>query len=106
MGFVAVAALEDLTPGRARICEVEGVRIALVRDGDAVAAISSACTHAGAPFDRGRASHGAITCPVHGARFDLRSGACQNAPYDPLTVYPCRVVEGRVEVNMQPAASV
>jgi 3-phenylpropionate/trans-cinnamate dioxygenase ferredoxin subunit len=100
MAYLPAAPFDELVPGRARICLLEGMALAVVRDGDAVAVVSSLCTHAAAPLDRGRASHGSITCPVHGARFDLRSGACVNAPYDPLRVYPCRVVDGQVEVDV------
>jgi nitrite reductase/ring-hydroxylating ferredoxin subunit len=100
MVFLPAASFDELAPGKARISTVAGYAIAVVRDGDVVSAVSSLCTHAAAPLDRGRASHGSITCPVHGARFDLRTGACVNAPYDPLRVYPCRVVDGWVEVDV------
>jgi nitrite reductase/ring-hydroxylating ferredoxin subunit len=100
MVFLPAASFDELAPGKAQICTVAGYVIAVVRDGDVVSTVSSLCTHAAAPLDRGRASHGSITCPVHGARFDLRTGACVNAPYDPLRVYPCRVVDGWVEVDV------
>lgn len=97
-------AFDALIPGKAHVCEMHGTSFALIRQGDEVSAVSNLCTHAAASLDRGRVIQGTITCPVHGARFDLRNGTCVNAPYDPLNVYRCRVVDGHVEVDVSPDA--
>jgi nitrite reductase/ring-hydroxylating ferredoxin subunit len=100
--YVAVIAFDALPSGRARTFTVEGTQVMLVREGEKLWAVSSRCPHAGAPLDQGRPLHGLISCVVHGARFDLGSGRCVNAPYDPLSVYPVRIVEGMVEVCVTP----
>nr|WP_047167512.1 Rieske 2Fe-2S domain-containing protein [Sphingomonas sp. Y57] len=98
--FHKVMAFDDLVPGKPYLRDAEGVRFVLVREGEAVMAVSDLCTHAAAVLDRGRVVQGIITCPMHGARFDLRNGACVNAPYDALRVYRCRIVDGQVEVDV------
>lgn len=39
-------------------------------------AISSTCPHAGASLARGTLNGFELTCPRHGARFDVRDGRC------------------------------
>ncbi|RDW61239.1 putative AIF-like mitochondrial oxidoreductase (Nfrl) [Aspergillus mulundensis] len=64
--------------------EVEGVqdgKVLLVKYDDQVHAISPKCTHYGAPLKNGVVSpEGRITCPWHGACFDVKSGDIEDAP--------------------------
>ncbi|KAL4901790.1 hypothetical protein BDW74DRAFT_181506 [Aspergillus multicolor] len=64
--------------------EVEGVeegKVLLVKYDDQVHAISPKCTHYGAPLKNGVVSpEGRITCPWHGACFNVKSGDIEDAP--------------------------
>ncbi|KAL4954906.1 hypothetical protein BDW69DRAFT_193649 [Aspergillus filifer] len=64
--------------------EVEGVqdrKVLLVKYEDQVHAISPKCTHYGAPLKNGVVSpEGRITCPWHGACFNVKSGDIEDAP--------------------------
>ncbi|KAL4814584.1 hypothetical protein BDW67DRAFT_192108 [Aspergillus spinulosporus] len=64
--------------------EVEGVqdgKVLLVKYDDKVHAISPKCTHYGAPLKNGVVSpEGRITCPWHGACFNVKSGDIEDAP--------------------------
>ncbi|OJJ54063.1 hypothetical protein ASPSYDRAFT_93822 [Aspergillus sydowii CBS 593.65] len=64
--------------------EVEGVqdgKVLLVKYDDKVHAISPKCTHYGAPLKLGVVSpEGRITCPWHGACFNVKSGDIEDAP--------------------------
>ena len=46
------------------------------------------CPHQGSPMAGGIVKEGFISCPRHGFRFDLRSGACADAPAFQLKIYP------------------
>jgi nitrite reductase/ring-hydroxylating ferredoxin subunit len=61
-------------------------------------AVINRCTHAAASFDGGRVRRTSVMCPLHGARFDLATGKCMGGPYQPLTVFKQRVVDGWLEV--------
>jgi 3-phenylpropionate/trans-cinnamate dioxygenase ferredoxin subunit len=51
-------------------------------------------------MDEGRLRGTRVICPLHGASFDVRTGAVLGAPANaPLTRYPVRVVDGRIEVQ-------
>ena len=62
-------------------------------------AVSNICSHATRPLTMGRVRHCAITCPVHGARFNLETGAALSLPATkPIATYPVRVVDDWIEV--------
>lgn len=47
---------------------------------DAVHAVENRCSHATARLDGGELDGCHIICPLHGARFDVRDGACVGPP--------------------------
>jgi 3-phenylpropionate/trans-cinnamate dioxygenase ferredoxin subunit len=94
--------LADLPQARAVGIEIDGRPVVIVRLGEAVHALRNRCAHAGTRFDRAPAVGHAISCPMHGARFDVRTGRCVNSPYDDIPVYPVRVRDGVVEVALPP----
>jgi nitrite reductase/ring-hydroxylating ferredoxin subunit len=67
-------------------------------------AVSAACLHKGASLEGGVCRDGVITCPSHWWRYDLRDGTLQGTPGAGLAVYPARVTDGMVEVEL-PAPS-
>lgn len=98
--YQPAAVLADLPESRVVGLAVDGQPVAVVRIGDQVHAVRNRCAHAGARFDRVPAVNFTLTCPMHGARFDVRSGICVNAPYDPIPVYSVRVRDGIVEIAL------
>lgn len=49
-------------------------RVAVFRLLDGWAAIDAACPHKGGPLQDGIVGDACVTCPLHGRRFDLRTG--------------------------------
>jgi 3-phenylpropionate/trans-cinnamate dioxygenase ferredoxin component len=88
----------DLAEGETRSLEV-GDRLVLVsRLGGAYFAISDWCNHAGCQLSRGVVEGTSVTCPCHGATFDLRSGRNLNAPElcGDQDAWPVRVSGGQL----------
>ena len=98
-GYVRVMPLDELADGKIAITSWSGVQLAVIRAGGEVFAVVNSCTHAGASFAQGRAVNCQLTCPGHGARFDVRTGACLNSPYRALTRHAVRIVDGQIEVG-------
>jgi nitrite reductase/ring-hydroxylating ferredoxin subunit len=48
--------------------------VVVARVGDGYCAVDGKCPHMGGNLGRGRLEGGAVVCPVHGSRFDLRTG--------------------------------
>lgn len=66
-------------------------------------AVDGLCLHRQASLAGGVCHDGVITCPSHWWRYDLRDGALQGSPGVHLRVYPTRVVDGMIEVDLPPA---
>ena len=64
-------------------------------------AVENRCSHIGSPMAGGRLKRGRITCPLHGAVFDLRTGASLAATLAPrgLRTFETRVEDGEVLVR-------
>ena len=78
-----------------------GAAVLLCHTRDGVHAVENICTHAYARLDEGRLRGHRVICPLHGASFDVRTGAVLGAPATvPLKSYPVRVVDGRIEVQV------
>ena len=64
-----------------------------------VFAVARACPHEGYPLEQGEVVGETITCPWHGWRFDLRSGACLTPGEDTQT-FPVAIREDEVLVDL------
>lgn len=100
--FIAVANAADIPAGACRPFSVDGSRVVIAHLSDGFHAVENRCSHANSVLDTSRIHHGRqIACPVHGARFDLRTGAAKSPPaFTALAVYPVRIVDGRIEVAL------
>ena len=82
--------------------DVGGEQLAICRgDGD-LYAVQNRCTHAQSRLDGGRVRGASLACPLHGARFNLATGACANhgLGYAPLRIFAVREVAGMIEVDI------
>ncbi|MCA1810686.1 MAG: Rieske 2Fe-2S domain-containing protein [Halobacteriales archaeon] len=102
MQWVDAGALAELPEGRPVERWLGEHLVLLVRFGDAVAATQGHCSHKFTSLADGELSGGRITCPLHGACFDLATGASAEgqAWAGRLQVYPVRVEGGRVFVGL------
>ncbi|MET0364720.1 MAG: Rieske 2Fe-2S domain-containing protein [Sphingobium sp.] len=78
--YVPVARLEDVPPGQVKVVEAAGKAILLCNSKNRIFAVINKCSHAAEKLECGRMRSGWIACPVHGARFNLETGAAMNPP--------------------------
>lgn len=100
--YLAALSLDELAAGTMRCVTLgdEPVLVIHAKDGT-VHALHNICSHAYARLDEGRLRGTRVICPLHGASFDVRTGAVLGAPATvPLKSYPVRVVDGRIEVQV------
>jgi nitrite reductase/ring-hydroxylating ferredoxin subunit len=85
------------------VAVVDGREIALARLPDGTwSAFDNDCTHEECPLADGDLIGDRIVCYCHGSEFDLRTGAVVEGPAeDPLPVYPVRVEDGELYVQLQ-----
>lgn len=98
--WIDVAPARALSPGDYRVVEIDGTLIAVFNIDGEFHAIEDVCTHDGATLTGGPMRGDEITCPRHGARFCIRTGAVLSPPaYEDITVFPVRVHDGQVQVR-------
>ena len=69
-----------------------GVPLLIVEDEDGPHVLADRCTHRGGPLSEGTIENGCVTCPWHGSRFSILSGAVEKGPaVAPQPTYETRV---------------
>jgi nitrite reductase/ring-hydroxylating ferredoxin subunit len=99
--FHKVAEVKDLAPGSCNAIELGGQQIALFNIGGTFYAIGDACTHRGGSLSEGKLEGNKVTCPLHGAAFDVTTGKNLTPPA-PVAVpsYKVRVEGNEVQVEI------
>ncbi|KAI4195256.1 MAG: hypothetical protein LQ348_002483 [Seirophora lacunosa] len=98
----------DLKSGEKREVEVEGIengKVLLAKVGNTTHAMSSNCTHYGAPLKLGVLTpEGRLTCAWHGACFNVGTGDVEDAPaLDPLVKFEVYEKSGAVYIKGEEA---
>ncbi len=78
--LIKIAEIKDVPLGRSCAFTVEGQRIALFNIEGTFYAIGDTCTHNGGPLSEGEVQGTTVTCPWHGADFDVKTGAVLGPP--------------------------
>jgi nitrite reductase (NADH) small subunit len=99
--FVRVAKTNELEPGQGRLVEAKGKQIALFNVDGKFFAVDNTCTHRGGPLAEGEVSGHKVTCPYHGATFDIRTGEVLGPPAQRAVArYGVRVTGTDIEVEV------
>ena len=99
--FVKVVRTGDVAPGQGRLVEAGGKKIALFNIDGTFYAIDNTCTHRGGPLSEGAVEGTEVTCPWHGAVFDVTSGAVMGAPAPgDVARYAVRVAGEDIEIEV------
>jgi nitrite reductase/ring-hydroxylating ferredoxin subunit len=100
--FEDVGAETEVPEGSMKGFDVAGERVLVARVGGRLHAVGGLCTHQIAHLEDGALEGSRVSCPRHGACFDLETGEPLSAPADmPLPVYSVRVAGGRIWVSLR-----
>jgi len=94
--FIPVLELNALAENGSEVVTVDGCEILLCHADGEVFALENRCTHQQAPLAGGRIRRGHVSCPLHGVRFNLRTGE----PVGQLTREPVKTFDVQVEGDM------
>ena len=78
--MVKVAQTDELSPGSGKVVEADGRSIALFNVEGTFYAIDNTCSHRGGPLGEGELNGESVTCPWHGANFNVKTGAVTGPP--------------------------
>lgn len=100
MNYVEACPLQEVPPGAARPLRLGGVDVVLFNVDGGIHALENACLHAGAALSGGRLCGKVVSCPAHGWRYDVTTGALLVAPEKTLKRFPVRVADGKILVQL------
>ena len=80
MTLVKVATKDEIPQGGVKKVETEGKEILLANIDGEIFAINDICTHAQCNLTNGSLEGSEVTCPCHGAKFDVKSSKVTNPP--------------------------
>jgi len=72
--FIDSLHIKDIPLGKMRHVDVEEKEILLANSDGKVYALCDRCSHMNAPLSMGTLNGKVVTCPMHGARFDVTTG--------------------------------
>lgn len=100
--FIEVGEQGDLPNGERLFVEIDDFTIVVFNIADKLFAIEDVCSHDNGPLGDGELKgEFEITCPRHGAHFDVRSGKALTFPaVIDIPAYPVKVVDGKIEVGI------
>lgn len=100
--FVRVASASEIPPGTGQYVDVNGEPIAIFHvEGGNFYATCDVCSHEEASLSEGELDGEIVECPLHGARFNVRTGEVKALPaVVSVKTYPVRVVGNDVEVEV------
>lgn len=99
--FIKVAGTGEIPPGEGKVVAAGGKKIAVFNIDGTFYAIDDTCTHRGGPLSEGMVAGNEVTCPWHGAVFDVTSGAVMAAPAPrDVASYPVRTSGEDIEVEI------
>lgn len=101
MPVVKVGGAADVAPGTGLVVEAAGKTLAIFNLNGTFYALDNTCTHMGGPLGEGHVVGNVVTCPWHGSKFDITTGAVVGPPARrPVGRYRVSVKNGEVMVEV------
>lgn len=96
-----IASLDEVPEGGNKAFEIGGKSVLVCRTASGVFALENMCSHAFAYLEGGKVKGPHIFCPLHGVRFDMRSGTPSGTlTKKPITIYASEVEDGVVYADV------
>lgn len=101
--FHKLAAEGEVSPGEIQQYTVEDRFVALCNVDGGFHAFEDICTHQFAHLSEGEFIGSEVKCPLHGAKFDVTTGAAKSLPaVKPVPKHEVKVEDGYVYVALNP----
>jgi 3-phenylpropionate/trans-cinnamate dioxygenase ferredoxin subunit len=99
--FLEIAPASELPPGERLFVDIEGKPIVIFNIAGQFFSIADICSHDDGPVGEGDLAGFAITCPRHGAEFDVRTGKVLQMPaVVDIPAYPVQVRQGKIYLGI------
>ena len=99
--YIPVASVEEIPEGDRLFIDIDDLSLVLFNIAGDLYAIDDECTHDHETLGDGDLAGFNVTCPRHGAQFDVRNGKALSLPaVVDVAAYPTRIIEGQIEVGL------
>jgi 3-phenylpropionate/trans-cinnamate dioxygenase ferredoxin subunit len=99
--YITVGLEGDLPNGERMFVEIDDLVIVVFNIAGEFFAILDECSHDNNSLEAGDLDGFEVTCPRHGARFDVRNGDATALPaVEGIPAYPTRVVDGELQIGL------
>jgi nitrite reductase (NADH) small subunit len=86
--------------GEAREFKLGGKTVCVANVNGTITAMDNVCLHMGGPLGQGYIDGSKIVCPWHGWEYEISTGALGDDPRSKLAVYPLRIENGDVMIDV------
>ncbi len=94
--------VEDVSEGKMQLVEVDDRLVIIVQIDGKYHCIDDVCTHDGGPLSDGELQGCQISCPRHGAQFDVTTGEALTMPATQATgCHEVKVEDGNLYVKIK-----
>lgn len=101
--FHKLGTVDEVGPGEIKQYLVEGRFVALCNVEGEFDAFEDVCTHQFTHLSEGVFTDSEVKCPLHGAKFDVKTGAAKSLPaVKPVPKHEVKVENGNVYVALNP----
>jgi len=87
-------------PGEAKEFACGAKTICVANVNGTISAMDNVCLHMGGPLGQGVIEGDKIVCPWHGWQWDLKTGQAGSNPKAKVAVYPVRIENGEVKIEV------
>jgi 3-phenylpropionate/trans-cinnamate dioxygenase ferredoxin subunit len=95
--YLEVADLDQLPNGERLFLEIDGNPVVIFNIAGNYFAMDDLCTHDDGPIGEGELDGNVVTCPRHGAKFDIRTGKALALPaVEGLKTYPVKCENNKI----------
>ena len=99
--YFKVARADELVEGELLAVEADGEPVCLAKVEGCIYAFTDNCTHISGPLNEGELDGEVLTCPWHGAQFNITTGKVLRGPArQDIASYPVKVEDNAVFVSL------
>jgi 3-phenylpropionate/trans-cinnamate dioxygenase ferredoxin subunit len=99
--WIMAAQTSEIAPGLMKSLTLDEEPVVVCNVDGSFYAFQDMCSHQELPLDGGELCGKTLTCPWHGAKFDVATGAAVAMPaVAPIVTYPVKVEGGQIFVEL------
>lgn len=101
--WINVISANELPEGEYTTLKLQETELLIIKSGGCVYAVENLCSHEGFELAGGEIENSEIVCPIHEARFCLKTGKALCEPAEEnIKAYPVRIYEQVIQVFDKP----